>query len=120
AGVQPVAVSGLVTAAASSEAPLVQFYVDGSTLGDPATGGSPGSPATASTPWSSWSFANGAHAVSAADCDGGSPSCNATQSPSIAVDLSNSMPSISLPADNSVVWGDVTITASSVAPRVQF
>src|SRR4051812_1780402 len=120
AGVQPVSVSGPVTASASSEAPVVQFYVDDSTpLGGPVTGGSPGNPAIASAGWSSWSFPNGAHTLTAADCDSGTPACNATRATPIAVTLSNTMPSISQPSVGAV-WGDVQITASADAPRVQF
>src|SRR5256886_7444186 len=71
-------VSGAVPLAASSEAPLVQFYVDDATpIGVPVTGGTPGNPQPASAAPSPSSFAAGTHTLTAADFADGTPTSNA-------------------------------------------
>jgi flagellar hook assembly protein FlgD len=109
----------VVMVSASSEAPLVQFYADATAIGIPVAGGSLGVPATASTTWSTWSFSNGAHSVTAADCN--ADGCNPLQATPAPVTVANPKPAITAPTNLDAVSGVVPIDISAPAgvPAVQ-
>ncbi len=98
-----------VTATASSSAGItsVQFKLDGTNLGAPATGAGP-----YSTSWATTSTINGPHTLTATATDSLSRS---TTSAGIAVTVSNPAPTVSVtaPAANATVSGTVTLTASA-------
>src|SRR5262249_12429728 len=65
-----------------------------------------------------WSLPDDLHTWTAADCDG--VGCNATQSSPLALTIANTPPTITAPPDGATVSGDVTVTATTAAPLVQF
>ncbi|HKC28608.1 MAG TPA: hypothetical protein VKB75_11415, partial [Jatrophihabitans sp.] len=58
--------SGVVQLSAISTAQLVQFYVDGTVIGVPAT--VQAGDGSVSFGWESWGYPNGPHTITAADC----------------------------------------------------
>src|SRR4029079_17262609 len=107
-------ISGVVNITASTAASQVQFSRDGVAVGGPV----PVTAGSASTTWTTWGLANGPYAwTAAAVCD--TPGCTGPQS-TVNLTVDNVTPSITAPANNAVVSGDVTASATSAAPFVQF
>jgi flagellar hook assembly protein FlgD len=107
-------VAGNVTVTATSAAPKVQFYLDSVAFGSPVAV----SAGSASVQWPTWSLPDGAHSWTAAECDDNG--CNPARSTAVGVTVDNPPPAFSTPADGATVSGDVTVTATSAAPKVQF
>jgi flagellar hook assembly protein FlgD len=107
------AVTVTVASGNTSLVPTVQFSLDGSAYGTPVAvaGG------TASVQWPTWSLPDGPHSWTAVDCDGSD--CNTTESTPLVLTVANTPPTITAPAGGAVS-GDVTITATTAAPKVQF
>jgi flagellar hook assembly protein FlgD len=99
--------------AASGVIGSVQFYLDGDEYGAavPVVDG------RASVQWPTWSLPNGAHVWTAADCD--DSGCNETQAAPLALTIANTPPTITAPPAGNVS-GNVTVTATTAAPLVQF
>ncbi len=114
----PVSVSGDVNIVVSSAAPAVQFYLDDVEYG-PKVAVDAG---TASAQWPTWSQPNGDHTWTAADCDTIDPGsdCNPEPSSPLVLTIANAPPTIAAPTDGADVAGDVTVTATTAAPLVQF
>jgi subtilisin family serine protease/flagellar hook assembly protein FlgD len=109
-------VSGIVTLTATSSAPKVQFHIDGEPLGAPVatTAGAAESPA-----WDTFGIANGPHSTKVVDCTA-TDECSITGDEDELV-VDNGAPVFTAPADPATpVAGDVTLTVTSAAPRVQF
>jgi flagellar hook assembly protein FlgD len=106
-------VTGVVTVTATAAAPQVQFYLDSVAFGSPVTV----TAGSASVQWTTWSLADGAHSWAAADCDIG---CSAARSTAVGVTIDNLAPTITAPTDGATVAGNVTVTAATAAPLVQF
>ncbi|HKC27015.1 MAG TPA: FlgD immunoglobulin-like domain containing protein, partial [Jatrophihabitans sp.] len=87
---------------------LVQFYVDGTVIGVPAT--VQAGDGSVSFGWESWGYPNGPHTITAADCSDAT-TCGA-QTAGVDVELNNSQPTISSPASSATVRGGFTITAT--------
>jgi flagellar hook assembly protein FlgD len=106
-------VSGVVDLTATSSAASVQFYVDASAVGAPVAVAA----GSATYPWETWGYANGTHALTAADCDGSG--CGSFSS-SVGVDLENTPASITSPADGATVSTNPMITADAPGGAVRF
>jgi flagellar hook assembly protein FlgD len=112
----PVSVSGDVEITVSSSPPAnsVQFYLDDDAYGPQvALSGS-----TASAQWPTWSRPNGDYTWTAVDCD--EISCNTIPSAPLLLTVANAPPTITAPTDGATVAGEVTVTATTAAPLVQF
>src|SRR6185295_11707514 len=75
---------------------------------------------SASTTWSTWSLADNTTASwSAAGCDT-LGTCDTTKSAAVSLTVDNATPVFTAPANFATVSGDVTLTVTTNAPKVQF
>jgi flagellar hook assembly protein FlgD len=113
----PVTVSGDVNITVASSPPAadsVQFFLDGAEYGPlVALSGT-----TATADWPTWSRPDGDHTWTAADCD--AVSCNPTQAAPLTLTIANTPPTLNTSPVGPTVDGDVTVTATTAAPLVQF
>jgi flagellar hook assembly protein FlgD len=100
-------VAGDVVVTATSTAPSVQFFLDDVALGAPVAVAA----GVASTSWSSWGAANGAHTLTAADCN--DAGCNVTVSTPVGVTLANTDPTVTAPLDGATTGTGVTLQADA-------
>src|SRR5262249_18467724 len=108
-------VSGDVTITASSNAGAVQFFVDGGAWGTPV----PVVVGAANATWATRNLPNGWYHLNVATCSSGCAAPNPAGD--VTVQVANAVTSmITAPANGATVWGDVTVTAASAAPAVQF
>jgi subtilisin family serine protease/flagellar hook assembly protein FlgD len=110
--------AGVTTLTASTTAShpdaTVRFLVDGT----PVSGGVSVVGGTASFDWPSWGLSNGAHQVTAMDCD--ADGCGGP-SDAVAFTLTNTAPQLTSPTSGATVAGVVglDITTSDAAPKVR-
>jgi flagellar hook assembly protein FlgD len=107
-------VGGLVSVTATTTAPSVQFSIDGTPLGSPATALA----GSASTDWPTWGLANSSsHTVQAADCD--NTGCSAPTA-AISVTVQNTAPVLTNPIDTETTGAATTMTATADGGGVEF
>jgi flagellar hook assembly protein FlgD len=104
---------GDVAVTATSTAPKVHLLLDGVPFGGAIA---PDINGRVSITWTTWSVSNGLHHWTVENCD--DQGCDATDAPMVAVTVANA--TITAPTDTATVSGDVSVTATSAAPKVRF